>query len=497
MTKIRMEAAALAYLMFVTTVLNLVTIAEAANPIPIPGGQGYIEKFSGTMDKLGGGDYVGIRFMRKVAGAESFVEDAKFAVLYGTQNQPIPNSIVIFGEMTRYLGAAKVYDTTGGLISNRYPIAIKTIWIQKLEDIFEYYDVDGDGTCNYSRNYNGLLYSDYLWHEPIYKKVSLRTAWTRSAVNETLDPNGLSGSWNFSLTATDLSYKNITGLGLGIGNPVGDGKLNKVQFTFHLQARLVNLTNGVIPLYNVTVDASQNYKVVGSQKIQNIVFNGSRIDYTVKYDQEITGWDYDSSNPNKHLLLEWHAVVGNFIPERLAEWLKEQFVSSINGGTCNLQADTPAGNVTLNEANANATTSRPSLMRILKPRRIHLGDNWQNVGGLTWVTDVNVTQNEGDQPVQLNMTAQIQGHKRISVDLGIGVFNGFAVLGGFSYPGGYTVYHDPGMGASSTLANISEISTTPSVNYLPYVAIGIAIVLIVVGSAVLIKHRKPKENLTQ
>lgn len=57
-------------------------------------------------------------------------------------------------------------------MANRYPIVVKTIWVQKLEDIFEYYDANNDEVCDYSRDYTGLRYSDYLWHEPSTRRSS-------------------------------------------------------------------------------------------------------------------------------------------------------------------------------------------------------------------------------------------------------------------------------------------------------------------------------------
>jgi len=464
----------------------LIATAEATTYVSVAGGKGYIEKISGTTEIFGGGDYVGIRFMRRAPGKTAYVEDAMFAVIWGTENQTEPNSIVVYGEVTRYLGAGKVYDVNGGLVANRYPIMVKTIWIQKLEDIFEYYDANNDEVCNYSRDYTGLYYSDYLWHEPVYKKVSLRTAWTRSPINETLDQEGKHGSWTFSLTAENLTYTDI-----GLTNTPGDGILNRLAFTFHLEAQLVNIT-AAVPCFNITVDAANGYKVISSQKVEVNEFNGTRVDYGVKYDHEILGWDFDAKNPNPRLLMEWHAVVGNYIPYGTAEWLKEELLSRINGGTGDVVAETANGNATLSERNATDTSSKPTLQTILKPARLHLMDDWQKIGSLTWITTVEVTKNEGEEPVTLNMTAQIEGHKKISVSLPRGIYKGFAMLAGFSYPAGYRIYHDPQVTVGTNIMDISEITAgpTPPQAYIPYVAGAIIAAAAAVGTIAILKRRK-------
>jgi len=462
----------------------LVATAEAVVYVDVAGGKGYIEKIAGSTELFGGGDYVGIRFMRRAPGKTAYIEDAMFAVIWGTENQSEPNSIVIYSEITRYLGAGKVYDKNGGLVANRYPIRVKTIWVQKLEGIFEYYDADNDEVCDYSRDYTGLHYSDYLWHEPVYKNVSLHTAWTKSPVNETLDPEGKHGSWTFSLTAENLPYH------IGLTNTTGDGILNRLTFTFHLEAQLVNIT-AAVPLFNITVDAANGYQVIDSNKIETKEFNGTRVDYGVKYDHEILGWDFDAKNPNPRLLLEWHAVVGNFVPTDVAEWIKEELLSKVSGGTGDVVAETANGNVTLSEANANDTGSRPTLHTILKPARLHLLDDWQRIGSLTWITTVNVTKNEGEDPVTLNMTAQVQGHKKISVQLPRGIYVGFATLAGFSYPAGCRIYHDPQVTVSTNIMEFSEITAGPALyTYLPYIAAAIIAGVAAVSTIAILKRRK-------
>jgi len=464
--------------------VSTIAMADAAPTyVGIPGGgKGYIEKLSGNTFLFGGGEYVGIRFVRSIAGKD--IQDALFSVIWG--NQTNPNSIVIYSEITRYLGAANVSDVYGGLVARRYPITVKTIWVQKLEDIFEYYDANGDEVADYSRDYTGLFYKDYLWHEPVYKMVSLNTSWTKGEITGGLNPEGTNGSWTFSLTAENLNYKQIA----ESLNTTGDNMLNRLTFTFHLEANLVNVT-AKVPYFKVTVNATDSYDIVDSEKIEVKEFNGTRIDYGVKYDHEILGWDVDARNPNARLLLEWHAVVGNYIPGNVAEWMKEKILSKIQGGTGQAVAVTPEGNVTLTES--SAATGRPILQKILKPARLHLLDDWQKIGSLTWMTEVDVTKTEGDTPVTMNMTAQIQGHKRLQLQFpNGGLYNGFAMLAGYSYPAGYKIYHDPEVTASVNIMDISEIAIGPPLfqTYLLYGAAAAIAIAIAVSTIAILKRRK-------
>ena len=454
--------------------------AQAATYVSVAGGKGCIEKEAGYTDLFGGGEYVSIKFKRQVPGKPRYVEDAQFAVIWG--NETNPNSIILYSEVTRYLGIGEAYDINGGLVSGRLPIVVKTIWVQKLEDIFEYYDANGDEVCNTIRE--GIFYGDHWWHEPIYKKVSLNTSWIRSNITETLDPDGKHGSWTFSLTAENLPYINI-----GATNFTG-GVLEKLTFTFHLEAQLVNVTAHV-PCFKITVDAANGYQIIDSEKIEVKEFNGTKVDYGVKYDHEILGWDFDPNNPNPRLLLEWHAIVGNYIPEKTAEWLREELLSRIRNGTGVIVAETTNGTETFDMEKANIT--KPKLIRVLKPSRLHLLDCWEKIGRLTWVTEVNVTETEGAEPTVMNMTAQVQGYKRIILPLPHGIYKGFALLAGYSYPAGYRIYHDPEMAAGTTIIDTSALTAaapSPLQGILQYALAIVAGAAIAVAVIAVIKRRK-------
>jgi hypothetical protein len=387
-----------------------------------------VEAEEGTSDEFGGGDYVFIKFNK----------DAAFGVLYGTDDNP--NSIVLVAMHVRYLGGAEVYDDNGAKMGHTVPIPVLTVFAMKLEDIFEFNDTNGDDVCNYRRWGFGLKYSDYYMHEPIYKSVNLETSWERSDITKEIDRENKEKSWSFSLTATDLPYRAI-GDSDSIRDDVANEVLDKVEFTFHLTAKVVHYDNISVPMYKVTVKKGQNgqYNVVDSERIENREFSGDHGNYVVKYDHLIEGWDFDPTNADPHLLLEWHAIVGNMIPFKVEEWLRTEFIRDIDEDN-DVRVDTDAGEERYNEDNA-LQENKPFLEspRRVKTRHIQAGADWAKVGRLTWVSNVNVDGEDG------RMYAQVQGAKKISTQTRHGNYYGFALLAGFSYPGGDKIFHDPGL----------------------------------------------------
>ena len=134
-------------------------------------------------------------------------------------------------------------------------------------------------------------------------------------------------------------------------------------------------------------------------------------------------------------------------------------------------------------------------IRVLKPARLHLLDCWEKIGRLTWVTEVNVTETEGAEPTVMNMTAQVQGYKRIMLPLHAlhGIYKGFALLAGYSYPAGYRIYHDPEMAAGTTIIDTSALTAaapSPLQGILQYALAAAAGAAIAIATIAVIKRRK-------
>lgn len=424
-----------------------------------------ISKETGTTTAFGGGDYVFIRFGT----------DAAFGVLWGTEQYQ--NSIIMLTVKARYLGVAKVYDDHGALISSSYPIKVYTVYGVKLEDMFEFNDTNKDGLCNYIRDGIGLEYKDYIAHEPIYKKVSMTQPWVRSNITETTDQAAEEKTWEFSLNTINAHYKAV-GDSPSINYSVNNQLMDSMKFTFHLSAKLVQVNNATVPQYKVTVQKGNNsrYEVIGSERLQNLTVSGKMAKYRVKWDHDFYGWDFDPTNTNKALLMEFHALIGNFIPKGVAEWLQLQFANRVGDeGQGRYQSDDGR----TQNVNPGPIPSEPKKLR---SKWLEFGGNWTSIGRLTWVSNVTVDGQEKE------MYAQIQGGRPLWLTGEQGnMFIGFAVLGGLSYPGGTSIIHDPAL-ESTALYDI----VVPTA--IPWGLIGlIAVVVIVVVIVALVyttRHHK-------
>jgi len=386
---------------------------------------------TGTTDILGGGDYVYVRFNK----------DAAFGVLYGTQQNP--NSIIIVAMQVRYLGVANVKDVNGASIGKTVPIPVLSIFAMKLNDIFEFNDTNGDGICNYRHNFDGLNYGAYTLHEPIYKSVSLQTAWTRGNISSNVDQANKQKTWSFTLSAQDLPYKAI-GNSSSIANDVATKNLDKVEFTFHLTASVVHYNNISVPSYAVTVEKNSlgKYDIKSSTREADRTFTGDMGNYVVKFDQDLEGWDFDATNKNPYLLMEWHAIIGTLIPTKVAAWINAQLTGRVDKGT-DATVQTDSGPMDINETTAkDPTAPLTDTPQKIKFNRIDCGGDWTRVGRLTWASNVTVDGKAS------TMYAQVQGGKKITPQTEKGKFHGYAILAGFSYPGGQKIFHDPGLGGS-------------------------------------------------
>jgi len=462
-----------ALLMLVLTALPVTALAEDnPNDGTGPGEDraSYITTDRGSTDMFGGGDYYYIRFGN----------DASFGLIYGTEENP--NSIVIIAKHTRFIGLANVKEDTGKEYEKPVPLFVQTIVAQKLEDLFEFNDTNGDGIASYRKTGNGLRYDDYPQHEPIYKRVSLDTAWTSEVSTEKeITEDGIKKkTWIVTLTAENLTYRGID------VDPNSTERLEKLEFTFYLTASLVKVDNVTIPQYDVTIHRGKVLTtIIDSNRIENRTYSGQRGAYSVKYDHLIQGWDFYEKNENPHLLLEFHMIVGNYVPPQTAKWMKHEFMQQ-QGRVGTAQFESGNGTESITEDDS-VDEDKPvkNLPKRIRGGRIRLDDDWESIGRLTWVSNVTVDGEEKE------MYAQIQGGKKINVKGPYGgVFSGFAVLGGFSYPGGDSIFHDPEMSSSMFLASTAEDTETTS-----GAPIGVMILVGVVAvgaiAAVAVVARKP------
>jgi len=439
-----------------------------------------------TTDRFGGGNYVAIK---------SPDRDAWAAVVYGTE--ATPNVIVIAAMYTRYLGGATVYDASGGLVSKSVPLPVRTYFAQSLEDLYEFNDVNGNGIGDVVRSTNPIRVGDIIAHEPVYKSVSLNTVWTRSEVKES--STGASKEWTFSLTATNLQY-NILGDPAKVGTSVGDFQLNSVTFTFHLTAELKHVS-AEVPWYKVTVEKgiTKKWQLTGSEKVDSRSYEGEKVTANFKYDHELVGWDFEPANAAPGLVLETHAMWGFAMGPNVAQWFNEQYVENDTRGDGQLSYDTDNGTQTVtasglpDSAAAPSDSERPQLVR---KNELLFADNWERVGRLTWVSDVDTYADPNAPAVSKNMYFQIHGGRILAGQkLNGAVYRAVVVLGGFSYPGAYKIFHDPQFSADMVQL---DIPNTVGSGLAPRLVPGLVAVVLVgaiaaVAAAAYIGHRKRVE----
>ena len=453
-----------------------------------------------TGDNWDIGDYVAINMTKN--GALSW-----FGVIYGTEEDP--NGILIFCVYVRFLGAAEVYEANGNFIG-RFPIPIVTVFGQKLFVLFEYKD-DGRFTTaipNYfedkpeyadngvfdfvAREDNPGIWAISDQHESVTKAVNLQRAWERSDVIETSNPeDATTKSWDFSIFAEDIEY--------GIENENGDlilsdpeNQLEKLEFTFHVTAHVdeVNITG--VPWYEVKVDAGNHKNVIDSKYKSSRDYTGVSVAADFKFDHLIEGWDYSGGDGT---VLINHGFFANLIPEKVEEWLDEQFIKNIKGhGNAEFDALDPNQDDVINHVVTNGSEEVDENgdgivdAKVVDKDVIRFKDNWQEIGELTWVSNAEV---DGEDE---NVTYQVHGGQPFEdTDKEGNSLTGFIIQGAYIYPAGNTIYHDPSLNAIALIFEVIDYA----LNLLPGYIVGaqflialIAVVLVV--GRVKMKIRKGK-----
>lgn len=443
---------------------------------------------TGATAVLGGGDHFFVKFG----------SDAAFGIVWGTQETP--NNIYFVAIKARYLGVAQVYDTDGNIVESNHTMKIATLYAVKLDDILEFNDTEKlltNGTLLGHRIYqNGNFTGMYNSLEQIYKKVNLNTAWTQSdLVDET---NGDTRAWTFSLTAGDLPYV-TTGFGNYTG-PTGDDKLNNLTLTFRLETSVVRVDNVSLPQYRVTVSRGMMgmgggmMSMTGIETMEPKVISGDVISYHAKWDQMIDGWDFDTADANPTLLMEFGAVVGNYVPPALASGMHMYGYSYMNmiremneAGYARCQ--TPTGDFDVNDGSGTYSTPRV----LSSPMMTFGGDNTR-IGRFQWVSNVTV---DGNQMMN-GVHSQIMGGVPFyAIGMNGAVFGGFAVLGGMSFPGGAMIDHDPTF-ESDALVDVSGLPNerTFPIGLLGLVAIGVAVLVVLIVVLVMM-DQKPGKKVQQ
>ncbi len=424
----------------------------------------------GTTTILGGGDHFFVKF-----GA-----DAAFGIVWGTNDTP--NNVYFVAIKARYLGVAQVYDTDGKLVEANHTVKIYTLYAVKLEDILEFNDSDASGTLPYYRVYsNGNFTGDYFSFEPLYKSVNLKTAWTASPV--TTADTDTTKTWSFNLSAKNLSYTPLN----SYTGPTGDNKLNDFSLTFHLTAKMVQVDNATIPQWRITVSRGMmgmgGMMFTNAERAPDLIMSGKMLTYNVKWDSSIQGWDFDANATDRALMLEFGAIVGNYIPPAMATWMQTQMIQAMNeegAMTCRSGAT---------DVDVDSSTGIYSTPKPVTTPSLTFGGEKTRIGRFEWVSNVTV------DGVQDHLHAQLMAGVPVwAIGANGAMFRGFAVIGGIAYPGGDSIIHDPTF-ASEALIDVGSKTNVFPVGVL-LVGLIVAVVVIIVA-AVLVLEKKPGQKPPQ
>src|SRR3989449_6379796 len=99
-------------------------------------------------------------------------------------------------------------DQSGASVASNRPIKIYTLYAVKLDSLIEFRDGNGNNVADHARVYNSTTggFTDYFnpLGDTLYKKVDLKTNWTRSPI---IEANGTTyRNSTFKLTAQNQPY---------------------------------------------------------------------------------------------------------------------------------------------------------------------------------------------------------------------------------------------------------------------------------------------------
>jgi hypothetical protein len=311
--------------------------------------------------------------------------------------------------------------------------------------------------------------------EPVYKVLSLKTAWERSRVKETTYRNSIT-EYSFDLTARNLPYTVW-------GDPdriASRGSLDVMKFTFHIYLKKDEVTRDDIPVFRVDVRTEdgevKEYKDVKFE--ENRSYRGSRISSKVKYDYMIGGWDYDPDNKHPKLFLEMHITFLHAPHSKLAHWMtkhammekqrfnerlkyadkrgndKEMYVEHneekneyelventkepVDEADPNTRGELP-GDADPNEPyeTEELTLKNFETPELVNNNQLDFMDSLYRTGSFSWVN--NVTADGRNAFVKFQI--QRVGWRMMNIDEKW--YTGMHITGGFNLPGAIRIHHDP------------------------------------------------------
>ncbi len=433
-------------------------------------------------EAFGGGEYYLIRF-----GTEDGV-DSVFGIAWGTEEHP--NTIHVISIQTRYLGMTQVVYPDGHV--ERHMVKTFTFYGVGLGNLFEFNDTNEDGVFNYTIQ-NPEDETTIQPSETLYNKmVPLMGVWNLKEINTTMNTGTGEKEWTITLYRENLSYKPIWPL-----QPIDDAAvgnvLERVEFTFHLKARMEEVQGVKIPQVEITLEngpagpAHENapinmYRIKNVERGPPVNVSGNRTVYSVKWDHLIEGWDFNQTNQHPALLLGTRNIVGRYAPANAPPWV-QKFMERMHERE-RARIETTGGE----EIDINDTNTGPSYPRPVR-NRVEIEGNWTRVARFHWVSNVIVDGQEKTMHAQVS-----RGYPVTMIGRQGRTFSGFAFRIGFTYPGGETISHDPAIEGTSYL-DLQESSeqtnnTPPGLRQETIVLLGILVIGVVVIALVAANRKK-------
>lgn len=368
---------------------------------------------TGTTMRLGGGDWIAVR-----AG------DISYGVIYGTQDNP--NEIILLTDQRRYVGGADIYGENGELLRMQ-GIPMDLIFAGKLVTIVEFIDYDNDSLFDlrWLDNMTGLA------DRPV-KTASLNLPWTLE--NLQIENGAALTTVTFNLTATNVPYswvwKQFGMMHRAVRATSDDGVIEKITFMIDITFRQEEKSIEMVPWFHITVKDNRivNHTFAGYRNYSADVLNG-----TIKYSQYIEGWDFESDSSK--LAVEMLLVSGAHARGAVAERIRERAYHM----NCEMNG-TPV---------ANDNGSGPAAPVIARDT-LRLQNEWEGIGSLTWVDEVDVDGQEK------HMTFQVQNGGTYGFTSNGHLFLGFIVRAAFVYPPGSVISHDPEIQSTTMVLEIGE-----------------------------------------
>lgn len=402
----------------------------------------------GTTLRFEGGEWVRVR-----------IGDVSLGVIWST-NASARSGPRFFLDYARFFGGAELYDDQGNYLRT-IPLPLHTVVMQEFSRMVEFHDADQDDRWDL-RVLNRTTTGDH----PI-KTLSLGTAWFLDGpIEETVTDDA---AWvNFTISAENVSYGVVFDpVLLRVRNATAaDGALERISLAFRLAATMRE-GSAVVPFYKITLASGNERTPLRSEFLENRTVTGRTFRVDGKYDQLIQGWNF-SADPDAKLALGTHLTFGNYYGRYIVQWLQRQF-----GGAC--LKDGSFEHCESDEGPAQPETIARTQLRV--------AEDWHDAGEMYWTSDVTVD----GQPATMSFEIYWAEHRDVSRDGAM--FVGFRAFGAFVYPQGQTIFHDPGLSASSVYAPIAEVT-----NLAPSFLVGLqlAVVAFALVPAILLRMRGRK-----